>query len=129
MLQVIAFASAVCNAGMGDNLLIVCQDTNQLLHWKYHCSTLFPEMEAIIADNNQSIEVTDTTPIIILTSMNNMLFHHPDELRNRKYKFVVVHDQFIEIDCRMLEKLQTIIGQKTPKVIVSNGDVLVSDFK
>lgn len=125
MFQIVAFLSAVCD---GIKVLILCQNTNKLLQWKYHCSLLLPKVETIIADNRQlnaDTESKSTASCIILTSMDNALAHL-DEFKKIKYRFVVVHDEQLDVSSEALVKVQTVISDDTRRVIVCSADVLVS---
>lgn len=126
----VAFLSAVCNGTTVDNVkvLIVCRNANKLLHWNYHCSVLLPKVKTIIADNRQlnaDTESKSTASCIILSSLDNALAH-TNELKKIDYRFVVVHDERLEVIFDELIKLRTIISGDSRKVIVCSADMLVS---
>lgn len=129
MFQTVAFLSAVYD-GManGIKVLILCQNTNKLLHWNYHCSVLLPKVKTIIADNRQmsaDTESKSTASCIILSSMENALAHL-DELKKMKYRFVIMHDEQLEVNAAALAKVRTVISDDTWRAIVCSADVLVS---
>lgn len=129
MFQTVAFLSAVCDGIVdGSKVLILCQNKNKLLHWKYHCSVLLPNLKTLIADDQQlnaDAESKSTAPCIILSSIDNALAHL-NELKAIKYRFVTLHDEHLEVNFDALAKIRTIIGNDSRKLIVSSADILVS---
>lgn len=125
----VAFLSAVCSgAEDGTKVLILCQNPNKLLHWQYHCSVLLPKVNTIIADNqrwNADAEAKTTASCIIMSSMDNALTHS-NELKLMKYRFVIVHDEQLEVNFDALVRVRTLIGDDSRKVIICSADVLVS---
>lgn len=127
--QMVAFLSAICNDTAHDaNVLVLCRNAGKLLHWRYQCSVLLPKVKTIIADDKQinaDVESQSTASCIILSSMDNALAHL-SELKKINYRFVIVHDEQLEIGFDELVKLRTVIGDDSRKVIVCSADMLVS---
>lgn len=124
MFQTVAFLSAVCDGIVdGSKVLILCQNKNKLLHWKYHCSVLLPNLKTLIADDQQLN--ADAESCIILSSIDNALAHL-NELKAIKYRFVTLHDEHLEVNFDALAKIRSIIGNDSRKLIVSSADILVS---
>lgn len=129
MFQLVAFLSAVCNGTTnGIKVLILCQNTNKLQHWNYHCSVLLPKVKILIADNRQlnaDDESEITASCIILSSVDNAMAHL-GELKKLNYRFVVVHDEQLEVNFDALVKVRTVISDDTRIAIVCSADILVS---
>lgn len=125
--QMVAFLGAICS-GTGVKVLVMCHDAVKLLHWRFHCSVLLPQVKTVIADDrhlNADVESKNTESCIILSSMANALVKS-DELKIIKWRLVVVHDGQLEICCEEWTRLQGLASDGSCKVIVGSADMMVS---